>query len=536
MDPRQDDIDARAVELRNALDPADPVLALPGLIAVIRQDADGIERRRRRGWQSDQKRYLGAIEILTSYVDTLNAASTPALRPPLDTIASPERTADLDPADGPVSGQIADRVLTGAPDVPQGFVTHDVARAIRMAPDTDAKLAIAFDLRHIGRSVPGPDGTLPDLTTWCGTQGVATNREMANCPQCITVYDATVSASIGHHPDASGVDVRVSDDVPDNALLVTNGTLEGSALVTNIDPLSIDVAEPAERPARMTWAQVREHAAGRRPRRSEKRSYSQVSSFEECPVRYALSDLDRTPCWWLVGGRALHFAMEAINQSTARTETVPLDTRTPDLWRGSLNRAIAGAMTESGMSDVTTWHAAGKGSEGYDWWRVNGAVMVDNWIRRLTRLHAAGWRVLVINGVPAVEWEITIDVDGVPLVQIIDLVMHNPATGELCVVDAKGGKSAPSDPRQPGQYAHAVARMLGVDEFVKISAAWWMARTDEIIMVDDPRGEVPWDDVVYETVTMDAAEKAGHFLPIRQYAYGGCRTCRVNALCPAGPR
>lgn len=496
MDPLQDEIDARNTVLADAFTRT-PVECLGILANIARGQAFDIETRRKRGWQSAQKPYLATVEVLESWADEMRVERRGPLREPLAEISSPDRTADLDPAAGPLSGQITDRVLTGGPAQPEdkgdwgpewipptevttvtagGFVTHDVARAVREAPTVDAKLDVAF-------------GPLADATR----------------------------AAINALPD-----VEV--------------TMTGT----------IDVAEPAPRPERMTWAQVVEHARGR-TRRQEKRSYSQVSSFGECPTRYALSDLDRTPCWWLVGGRAVHFAMEQVNLyavAALRTPAgAPPDLQIPEvgtLWDLSLNRAVAEAMKESGMPDTTQWKAADKGKENHQWWRAEGIRMVQHWISRLTRLLNAGWRILVIDGTPCVEWEIVVDAGGVPLVQIIDVALHNPSTGEVCVVDAKTGKSKPDDPRQLGQYAHAVAQVtghhVGMRPNRKITAAWWMARTDEVHVIEDPRAEVPWDDIVYETVSTHRADMAGLYLPIRQYAYGGCNSCGVKDYCPAGPR
>lgn len=534
MDPLQDEIDARNTVLADAFTRT-PVECLGILANIARGQAFDIETRRKRGWQSAQKPYLATVEVLESWADEMRVERRAPLREPLAEISSPDRTADLDPAAGPLSGQITDRVLA-MPELCRAEYPHRRgARIVKCGRRAGHDLPPS-PLRHAEWI---EDGTLPEGGDWgpewdlptevtTVTAGGYVTHDVARAVREAPDVDAKLDVAFGPLADATRAAINALPDV--------EVTMTGT----------IDVAEPAPRPERMTWAQVVEHAKGR-TRRQEKRSYSQVSSFGECPTRYALSDLDRTPCWWLVGGRAVHFAMEQVNLyavAALRTPAgAPPDLQIPEvgtLWDLSLNRAVAEAMKESGMPDTTQWKAADKGKENHQWWRAEGIRMVQHWISRLTRLLNAGWRILVIDGTPCVEWEIIVDAGGVPLVQIIDVALHNPSTGEVCVVDAKTGKSKPDDPRQLGQYAHAVAQVtghhVGMRPNRKITAAWWMARTDEVHVIEDPRAEVPWDDIVYETVSTHRADMAGLYLPIRQYAYGGCNSCGVKDYCPAGPR
>lgn len=309
---------------------------------------------------------------------------------------------------------------------------------------------------------------------------------------------------------------------------------------------------PRQTQQRLTFAQVREHGRARACG-VDHRSYSQVQAFRECGVKYALDDLD-TPAWWNVGGTALHYACEAINRIAAQAGIVePWDIET--LWTNCLGRATSEAIAERPTVDTAHWRAAKKGSEGYDWWRINGVDMVRRWVARLTWLYDQGWRVAVFNGTPAIEYDCLMWVygallrthDPIKVENIIDLVMTRD-DGTLLIIDAKAGASAPDDTAQLGQYAHALNHALGGDQFfstnTRIIGAYWLARTDMLTPVDVTKSDTatdlrelhPWDEIEYLITTMDAAESAGLYLPNKSKSDRfGCGSCGVRGLCPVGP-
>jgi hypothetical protein len=308
-------------------------------------------------------------------------------------------------------------------------------------------------------------------------------------------------------------------------------------------------SEPGPAPARqtqqrMTFDAVREHGMAR-ARGADHRSYSQVTSFAECGVRYALSDLDNAPAWWNVGGTALHYALEAINLQ-----------RGSDTWPEAFGRAISEAVAESGVTP-DRWRAAKKGAEGYDWWRVQGGAMVGRWLQRLGQLLGDGWTIATIDGKPAVELSIPMTIqtfagtpammpNGIKVENVIDLVLVRGDT--FLIVDFKSGASAPDSTYQLGQYAHALARAIESDSRIqatmRIVGAYWLARSDMLSPVDvtksdtttDLRDLHPWPEIEYLITTMHAAESQGLYLPNKSKSDRfGCGSCGVAGLCPVGP-
>lgn len=331
-------------------------------------------------------------------------------------------------------------------------------------------------------------------------------------------------------------------------------------VVTNLDQVP-QFSEPGPAPARqmqqrMTFEAVRQHGMAR-ARGADHRSYSQVQAFSECGVRYALSDLDVTPAWWNVGGTALHYACEWINREAygAQSATADPGTTLPDanghvvetLWTNCLNRSVSETITENPTVGPDRWRAAKKGSEGYDWWRINGVDMVRRWIVRLAWLYEQGWTIATFDGKPAIELDCPMWINSVKVENILDLVMTR-ADGALLIIDMKSGTSAPDSTAQLGQYSHALDRHLGdgtAGRIRELYGAYWLARTDMLSPVDVTKSDTatdlrelhPWSEIEYLITTMHTAESQGLYLPNKSKSDRfGCGSCGVAGLCPVGPR
>lgn len=297
--------------------------------------------------------------------------------------------------------------------------------------------------------------------------------------------------------------------------------------------LAAPVPNATDFPARqrMAVAEVVEHGR-RRARGAEHRSYSQVSGFEECGTRFALSDMERRPAWWNVGGNAVHSTIETINRHILMDHD-PTNFDTPGRWAQQFARTVAEVEYTSGVPHEH-WRAAAKGSEAYDWWRVEGEAMVSRWLDFLVRRYAAGWRL------SHVEHEISLPVDGVPVpvTAILDAVLHKldpsiPDGGQVWeIVDIKAGKSAPRDSFQiAGLYHWALWRELRVAGHADpcIDTSYWLARSDSLI----PQPPIAWSDVVARVSMMDRAERQGLYVA-RPGIF--CGSCEVRDLCPSGPQ
>lgn len=554
--------------------------------------AETIESDRRRGWQSAAREYRSAAGILAAWSAEVEAhvlADKPPLRPPLTEIPR-HHHADLDPADGPVSAQISDR-----------FVTPDVAQQIREASTVDDKLQVAFGpktpvhpalrnpslfggynvgagcacvltasddpetpnvddsacplhndvLRLRVDSLGLPDGVPPpamvrpqaiepDFSTVKGPADVSNIEPEARTKLDSLVHPAPerfIALLDDPAADMPGAapDWQARIDALSDVTMVLSGVLE--PVVGFSEP---GATPPGQRP-RMTFAEVRAHGM-ERARGIDHRSYSQVSSFGECGVRYALSDLDSEPAWWLVGGTALHYACEAVNRRVVEYGIDPPPGSVTlvllsELWSQNLGRAISETIAESGITP-DRWKAAKKGSEGYDWWRINGAAMVEAWVARLRALYAQGWQIATWDDKPMIEVSLPMMIGDVKVENILDLVLYRSGTDEYLIIDYKSGASTPDSTVQLGQYGHALCEAVGRLRHIDcgVSAGYWMARTDTLDVIHDIPNVHPFDEIEYVITTMHQAESQGLYLPNRNRGWGGCKSCAVRDLCPVGPR
>lgn len=321
----------------------------------------------------------------------------------------------------------------------------------------------------------------------------------------------------------------------------------GAALQAFVTPPFVDPT-PTTRP-RMTLAEVREHGIARR-RGAEHRSVSQIEGISDCGTRYALSDLER-PAWWNVGGKALHRAVETINRDTAHTGNVANSRDLEALFLRALDEEIADQHAATPQFPMDTWRASKKGSEHYDFWRVEGPVMVQRWVAWLSGMLADGWAIATVPSdehprevfIPVIEYERYLNVGlEVPDLSIIDLALYRASHNELLIVDIKAGASAPKSTFQLGVYGWAllaagIAAFTPVPDLSNIRGVYWRARTGVPVpnLGDSSVGwpvlqQNPWPYVVQRFRDGDTLDRAGIYTPNVTSFCGGCG---VRDLCPA---
>lgn len=474
-------LDARGKAIEELIEPADsswpvPADVLNGLAGQLLAEATYISEQRKSGWKSRSDAHTAAGRILEQWARDLAAyleRDEPPMRPPLETIKSPDKHADLDPADGPISAQITSGLLsqTSAPKYtaePQcrAEYPHKPGDRIMRCGKVAGHTMTPGDEPHaewiendpndpegpIAGGDWGPEWTLPtsvpDWPDGAITPDAATRVRLATeagkgvddkldaafgpvdkpapvhitaAPANYALCDATTGMR-GYVGTATCPDCIARydayDEAADKALALRPTEPENAVTIPQF-------SEPGPPPARhaqqrMTFEAVRQHGLAR-ARGADHRSYSQVQAFSECGIRYALSDLDVTPAWWNVGGTALHYACEWVNRQcyeydieapgTDRIGPVPTDHAIETLWTNCLNRSISETIAEHPTAGPDTWRAAKKGAEGYDWWRVHGLDMVRRWIARLTRLYEQGWSIATVDGKPAIELDCPMWID-----------------------------------------------------------------------------------------------------------------------------
>jgi putative RecB family exonuclease len=251
------------------------------------------------------------------------------------------------------------------------------------------------------------------------------------------------------------------------------------------------------------------------PRR---RSYSQLDVYLKCPEQYFWKYVERvpeTPAIWSPGGTAFHtFAERYLAGELGET---PNDFQVFAAWQDAFREALEEAKTPD-APPVKDWRAADRGRENHAWWEVNGELMCRRFI---AWRHGAGASLQVLDDDgPMIERQLTVDLGGVNLIAIPDLVVVDEH-GQVDVVDWKSGKPPKPSPvgfgLQLGVYKAALEQATGL---VASWGLYYMTRTASLIPTDlsvwtvDRVGELFAD--------FDSRERAGDYAP----APGDhCRVC-----------
>lgn len=514
-------------------------------------EATYISEQRKSGWKSSSDAHTAAARILERWTAELTEhvkQDVPPMRPPIDL----DDPAQRKPVPGVPSERGQSDIDRIRGDWPDGPITPDAATRVRLAveagKDVDGKLDAAFGEPapvHITTGGFEPHGL-------CGKDGPRGYVGTATCPECIALFDAALDKLPPPRFDTITENVSVSADGGETWHGPVTAWVAETADPDSKGNASMMFTEPSEPPKRLTFAEVREHGMAR-ARGADHRSYSQVDAFRQCGVQYALSDLNSAPAWWNVGGTAVHYACEAISRyvyaNNAADAQITSRIDNDKLWQECFARSISETVVASAKGP-SEWRAAKSGAEGYDWWRVEGALMVERWIGRLRALYDDGWTIATINGEAAIEVSLPMTIlaaidqhhGNIKVENIIDLIMARDNT--FLIIDTKSGASAPTSTHQLGQYAWALNHALDGDGYFQqnghIIGAWWFARTDQLTYdanSTDLRKLHPWDEIEYLISTMDAAERQGLYLPNKSKSDRfGCGSCGVKALCPVGPR
>lgn len=412
-----------------------------------------------------------------------------------------------------------------------GPVTPQVARAMREA---GPRAAGAAGVIEPPTTAPDPEYKVGDTVTVGGIEFT----KIADNP-----FGPSAVEQIGET-----LATRVADEV-------AKGIDAGGAALAAFVGMPNVIEPPARRPARerMTAAQVREHGLARQ-RGALHRSVSQVQGHADCGTRAALSDLER-PAWWNVGGKAFHACAEEINRYAADDMTAykaSNDALTSnELWLKHFDAQIAEQCAATPDHPIGTWRAANKGSEHYDWWRVEGPVMVQKYVVWLTGMFAEGWRIATAPfalattgspaGAPVIEYSVNLDVGlQVPNLSIIDLALSRTSSDpnselhaygqEVLIIDLKAGSSAPKDTFQLGVYGWCALAAGIAQHPQQVRGAYYRARRGEMMAPLPVLDLHPWPDVVQRYRDQDAMDRQGIY-PANVTNF--CRGCGVFDICPA---
>ena len=191
-------------------------------------------------------------------------------------------------------------------------------------------------------------------------------------------------------------------------------------------------------------------------------SNSQLSEYARCGKAYELRrkhHVPSQPAAWLVGGSAVHAAIEKVN--LLLLDEVPLitDADIEVIWEEAWALQLEQEQRLHPDSKPEDYRAAGRGSQTLDWWKDNGMSHVQAWHTFATE---NGWKPAVWNDVPLIEFDVACNYgygDEIVLVKgYADLVAEQP-DGTWVLLDIKTGSRPVSTFQQLGLYACSMERL-----------------------------------------------------------------------------
>jgi putative RecB family exonuclease len=258
------------------------------------------------------------------------------------------------------------------------------------------------------------------------------------------------------------------------------------------------------------------------------RSFSQLSSYQQCPRRYQLERLEKAwqrPAAWLPMGTAVHYAGEMYERSG---RTLSLED-TQDVFSDSYWAETNKLLDQTPNTDY--WFASGP-YRGLDDIHRRHGLGLEHTARYIAWYEKHPEQVIWItpDGTPAIELEFNIDLDGVRVRGFIDDVIQFPAIGdakpEVRPRDVKTGRK-PGEEIQISTYGEA-ARELDPDANIT-SGDFFMTRLESPPTA--PYALIPREELVAEYHEIDAGIRAGNF-PARP-TVDKCRMCSVSSSCSA---
>lgn len=260
------------------------------------------------------------------------------------------------------------------------------------------------------------------------------------------------------------------------------------------------------------------------------RSYSQLSALKYCGEQYRLTRVvhaPEVPAWYLVGGKAVHSAIEEINlrywgEPDAQWDDAALRTQWLVHWEDAKNETLL-------ETDVpaSEWRTGGRktkanpNAEDGDWWQTNGLSMVRGWIDFLQKYR---FTIATLNGLPAIEINVSGEFGEVPVKAYLDVLFD--LGGELMLVDIKTGSRVPESTEQLGLYATLVEQRTGIRPAL---GSFYMARGAEFV---PPSSLDQWSTKHFEREFSKADRIITEGLFLAKVGTH-CRGCGVARFCAA---
>lgn len=277
------------------------------------------------------------------------------------------------------------------------------------------------------------------------------------------------------------------------------------------------------------------------PYHDRARSWSQLSSYEQCPQAFFLERIAKVwkrPAAWFATGQGVHRAVEAWEKGEVQDFGSMLQTAQA-AFADEINARLADT------PDSTVWAASGryKGPEDIVRRYNDLGRHLENYLQIAPTIGDVWYP--VGNGLddPAIEYAIDLDLDGVRVIGSIDQVRYKLETEDddqpdREIWDVKAGSMTPDEPGQLVTYAIAIRRKTGYP--VKAGGYIMTAKKPTA------KGAISKAQVVRKDLTLiteesltarfhaaDAGIKAERWDPKPGVA---CERCSVLGSCPTGQK
>lgn len=279
-------------------------------------------------------------------------------------------------------------------------------------------------------------------------------------------------------------------------------------------------------------------------------SYSQLSTFGQCPRKYQLSYLDPVArdAQLELGSGLAGSAVHSVIELSETNGWYSHDRDTALSWMEMeflklFSKAVREAIDRVG-EDGIYW--GGKASrewpdgEVYEWWLKNQRAFFTKYLRIRDNDSKEGLRILINEDgkLPWVERRVGvhIDVDGTPrlITGMVDVVMYANADGEAVIRDWKTGRRQP-DPFQLGVYAWLINRVSEGKVQVNVGEMAWLrgASMETLLKRHDISVWLPVIEDQFRGLALDIEDRhrTGRWTPNKNDL---CSWCTVRLFCPIG--